>query len=155
AAAQAQFDLAQKAYKYPAENSAINNNEEGMIISNGAGYKFENDEYITKFYTPTLEENEQKIVELPAPWEDAYKYAELPKEYFEDLKGEYPKEIGKDYYLNRWYKDINQMYLPQNETSTFSRILKEWFCLEKKDEQGKVKLDMTCYDGRNPKYNEP
>lgn len=156
AAAQAQFDLAQKAYKYPADNSELT----ATTISNGAGNEF-SDIPVQTPSIPFYEINSKGEVEISkeetvnylyAPWEDPFDYAKLPKNYSTDKEGKVPLEIGGEYYLNRWYKDINQMYLRQKETesSTFSRILKEWFCLE-----SDAGLDVNCYEFRDPKYNQP
>lgn len=107
----------------------------GMPISNGAGQQIgclsQSKANVAPMYEPP-------VTELPAPWEDASAYAELPPEYSNDWYGEYPPELGQGYYLNRWYKDTNQMYLPQitptplskTGSITFDRILERWFCLE-------------------------
>lgn len=131
AATQAEFDLAQKAYKYPADQSTIISDQ---VTNTNSGFSG---------FIPSLRST---INELPAPWEDANLYAELPPEYSSDQIGAYPPELGLDYYLNRWYKDINQMYLPQSDTQdTFDKILRQWFCVEN-DNLG------DCMEKRDPKY---
>ena len=134
ATAMAQFDLAMQGYRYP----AINSREATTTISNASL-----DIATTTYQKPT-------ITNLAPPWLDQNDYAKLPQKYIDDVEGDWPSEIDENFYLNRWYKDINQMYLPQGETSTFSRILKEWFCLENEDG-----LDKDCYDERAPKEYEP
>lgn len=143
AAAQAQFDLAQKAYKYPADNSEV----AITTVKNKSG-EFKEE---INFYSPTT-------TKLVAPWEDDNAYAKLPEEYINDWYGTHPDDIGDifgdGYYLNRWYKDITQMYLPnqEEEDNAFSRTLKNWFCLEDKDSG---ELDTKCFNQRNPKEYDP
>jgi hypothetical protein len=145
AAAQAQFNLAQQAYKYPADNSTTSTS----TIRNTSGDCDNNKEFCEEitFDKPTINE-------LPAPWEDDNDYAKLPQEYIDDWTGTHPDDIGDiygaGYYLNSWYKDITQMYLQKDEEDTFIRTLKNWFCIE--DDKG---LDTSCFNQRDPKYYEP
>lgn len=148
AAAQAQFDLARMAYKDP--TTAENITSDILYVANNS---------LTFFNpsVPIIKPNPIQLLggKLPAPWEDPNEYANLPPEYFLDWTGEWPPTLGEGYYLNRWYKDINQMYLPKSGVgpgvpeypgTTFDKILRQWFCLEG---------DWNCFEQRDPKYYSP
>lgn len=115
AATQAQFDLAQMAFKYPPDQS--------MASSEGV-YN------IIPEVVPVIKPS---IAQLPPPWEDIQPYAQLnplykqiPQYNGDEISGGLPVDFKKlginDYYLNIWYKDIFQM-----DRKPFSKLLKEWF----------------------------
>jgi len=103
---QAQFDLAQKAYKYPPDQKKE------------AKYKVKGcEDKELKGIKPSVEE-------LAAPWEDKADYAKIPENYKKarEEESKEPKDLGKDYYLNQFYLYITEMY-----EFSFGDILDKWF----------------------------